>query len=304
MKDKKEVVQIKFAVWDKTYNFSNTENIELKKGDQVIVETDLGKEIGTVVNFNNSEENRKKRNNKREKEGDENEKNENSEEIEENELKPIIRLTEPNDYNSLPDKERKAEIINYCKEAIRKYELPMKLVDVHISSSNSRFNFAFIADGRVDFRDLVKDLTIHFHTNIRLTQIGTRDEAKIDGDFGPCGRPLCCRKFIQDFCSITSDMAECQQIAHRGSDRLSGMCGRLMCCLSFEQTIYKELAEKMPPMGAKVNVDGRKGIVIGHHILKQSVDVQFPSQEKGEGREVIEVDLNRHKKKKETEDNI
>ncbi len=279
MKDSSKIVQIKFAVWDKTYDFFNSEDITLNKGDQVIVETDLGKEIGTVFDFGVSKK-------------DEREENENEE------LKSIIRLASPEDYEGLPDKEEKASVLAYCKEAIKRYDLPMKLIDVHFACFGSRLNFAFIADGRVDFRDLVKDLTIHFHNNIRLTQIGTRDEARIDGDFGSCGRPLCCRQFIKTFSSITSDMAECQQVAHRGSDRLSGMCGRLMCCLSFEQSTYKELAKKMPPMGARVNVDGKRGTVVGHHILKQSVDVELSSQEKGENRMIIEVDLNRHKKKR------
>ncbi|MCF7820492.1 MAG: stage 0 sporulation protein [Candidatus Pacebacteria bacterium] len=272
---KDQVVLIKFVSWDKPYNFLPAD-LDLKLGDQVIVETDLGKEIGTVVGFSKLSDLEDQEN-----------------------LSQVVRLTEPEDYNDIASKEDKLEAMAYCQEMIKRHELPMKLVDVHISCSKGRLNFAFIADGRVDFRDLVRDLTSHFRTNIRLTQIGTRDEAKMGGDFGPCGRGLCCKKFITEFSSITSDMAECQQIAHRGSDRLSGMCGRLMCCLSFEQDCYKELAKKMPALGSKVNVDGKKGVIIGHHILKQSVDVRFPAQEKGEQGMVVEVDLNRHKKKKE-----
>lgn len=277
---KEQLVLVKFAPWDKAYNFLPAK-LELKLGDKVIVETDLGKEIGTVSGFEKLTEETEDRDN----------------------LKEIIRLSEASDYDNAVSTEEKLEAMDYCQRLIKKYQLPMKLVDVYFAYSRNHLNFAFIADGRVDFRELVRDLTSHYRVNIRLTQIGTRDEARIDGDFGSCGRGLCCKKFIKDFSSITSDMAECQQIAHRGSDRLSGMCGRLMCCLAYEQDTYKELAKKMPELGTKVNVDGRKGTVVGHHILKQSVDVKFPAKEKGEQSLTIEVDLNRNKKKK-TENNL
>jgi cell fate regulator YaaT (PSP1 superfamily) len=129
---------------------------------------------------------------------------------------------------------------------------------------------------------------------IRLTQIGIRDEAKMRGDCGHCGRELCCRGFIRDFESITSEMAEAQQVVHRGSERISGVCGRLMCCLSYEQLGYREMAAKMPAIGQRVNVDGKRGVVAGVHVLKQTVDVEFTDQK--EGRTLLEVDLNRHKK--------
>ncbi len=276
---KNQVVLVKFSSWDKPYNFLSAK-LKLNLGDQVIVETDLGKEIGTVFGFSNLSDQTEDK----------------------DDLKEIIRLTEPSDYNDLASQEEKQEAMDYCQEMIKKYDLPMKLVDMHFSYSGNRFNFAFVSDGRVDFRDLVRDLTSHFRVNVRLTQIGTRDEARINGDHGPCGRGLCCKQFIKEFSSITSDMAECQQIAHRGSERLSGMCGRLKCCLAYEQDTYKELAKKMPELGTKVNVDGKKGIVVGHHILKQSVDVKFLAKEKGEQNIIIEVDLNRHKKKKKDED--
>jgi cell fate regulator YaaT (PSP1 superfamily) len=143
-------------------------------------------------------------------------------------------------------------------------------------------------------------LTRHFNKSIRLHQVGIRDEAKISGDCGHCGRQLCCKKFLKDLVSITSEMAEVQQCVHRGSDRLSGICGRLMCCLAYEEEGYREMFEKMPAIGAKVNVDGRRGLVVGHHMLKQTVDVEFDA-EKGESvngsdKVVVEVDLNRNKK--------
>ncbi|MCF7794777.1 stage 0 sporulation protein [Patescibacteria group bacterium] len=285
-----KIVKIKFSTWDKDYDFLSN-GLDLKVGDHVIVDTELGRDIGivneVVLDSTNTEI--------KEAEDTENDSNKNEE------IKPVIRLADSDDYAKLPDREEKLKALKYCKERIEKHELPMKLVDVHFSLTGKRLNFAFISEGRVDFRDLVRDLSAHFNGNIRLTQIGSRDEARVSGDFGPCGLPLCCKRFINKFSSITSDMAECQQVVHRGSERLSGMCNRLMCCLSYEQDCYKELAKKMPAVGTRVTVDGQKGVVISQHILKQSVDVEFKVKNNGSGYEktVTEVDLNRNKKKKE-----
>jgi cell fate regulator YaaT (PSP1 superfamily) len=267
-----KVVLIQFAPWDKKYHFSY-EDLKLKENDDVVVETDLGLELGKVVAFSEVTPGN-----------------------DEAEIKPVLRLAVLDDYEKAVSPEKKREAMEFCQEMIHKYELPMKLVDIHFSLNNSRINFAFSSDGRVDFRQLVKDLTTHFNCGVRLTQIGSRDEARVNGDCGHCGLGLCCRGFIKDFSSITSEMAEAQQVVHRGSDRISGMCGRLMCCLQYEYEGYNEMAKKLPPMGAKVNVDGKRGEVIGLHVLKQSVDVKFPG-EKGEGYTIVEVDLNRHKKK-------
>jgi len=286
-----KIVKIKFASWEKDYDFLDN-NLDLKVGDHVIVDTELGRDIGVVHELlkdsfkpESSEEDNK----------------ESDKDNEDRTIKSVLRLATNDDYDKLPDREEKLKALKYCKERIDKHKLPMKLVDVHFSLTGKRLNFAFISEGRVDFRDLVRDLTAHFNGNIRLTQIGTRDEARVSGDFGPCGLPLCCKRFIDKFSSITSDMAECQQVAHRGSDRLSGMCNRLMCCLSYEQDCYKSLAKKMPAIGTRVTVDGQKGTVIGQHILKQSVDVEFKVKNNGNGyeRTITEVDLNRNKQKKE-----
>lgn len=286
-----KVAQIQFARWDKIYHFSPN-NITLEKGDRVVVETELGQEMGEVIGFEEIED----------KAGsveivissEINAAGEEEKKIEKREIKPILRKANQGDYEKLPTHKEKEEAFEFCRQAIAKRDLPMKLVDVVFSFTGNRINFAFIADGRVDFRDLVKDLTGHFGKQIRLTQIGIRDEARISGDYGHCGRPLCCKKFIKDFSSISSEMAEAQQVVHRGSDRISGCCGRLMCCLQYEYQGYKDLAEKMPDIGQKVNVDGKKGIVIALHVLKQTVNVEF--QDEKEGRLVVEVDLNRHKK--------
>jgi len=279
-----KVVQIQFNPWDKVYNFDPADSV-LAVGDYVVVKTELGIEIGKVVGFKDvrspSDEDRQI-----ESTGQETGK--------EVEIKPILRKATTTDLEKIPDEKHKKEALAYCKKMIEKHKLPMKLVDVHYSFDGSRVTFAFIADGRIDFRELVKDLTRHFNRTIRLQQIGIRDEARLAGDYGHCGRPLCCGRFLKDLAPITSEMAELQQIAHRGSERISGICGRLMCCLAYEESGYEELAKKLPAIGTKVDVDGKKGIVVGHHVLKQSVDVEFPG-ENGEDSTVVEVDLNRKK---------
>jgi cell fate regulator YaaT (PSP1 superfamily) len=266
-----KIVQIIFASWDKKYNFSY-EGVDLKIGDLVIVETEFGQEIGKVFDF------------KEIGKGEE-------------EIKSVSRLANEDDLKKVVSEEEKEEALDYCKKIIEKYNLPMKLVDVHFSLDRNRINFAFYSDNRVDFRSLVKDLSSHFKGIIRLTQIGSRDEARCSGDLSHCGRGLCCRGFIKDFSSITSEMAEAQQVVHRGSDRVSGMCGKLMCCLSYEYEGYVDLGKKLPPIGTRVNVDGRRGEVVGQHILKQSVDVLFKGDREGDNDVVVEVDINRHKKK-------
>jgi len=289
-----KVVQVQFAPWDKIYNFDPA-NLNLIVGDNVIVKTDLGTEMGKVVGFVEAEEAELAE----EKEGsaeDGEAVNGEGKAKEKKAIKAVIRKATPFDLEKKISAKDKEEALEYCRQMIEKNQLEMKLVDVNFSFDGSKITFAFIADGRVDFRELVKDLTRHFNKTIRLYQIGIRDEAKIKGDYGPCGRQLCCKKFLGDLASITSEMAEVQQVVHRGSERISGMCGRLMCCLAFEEKGYEELVKNMPPLGSKVNVDGKRGTVVGHHILKQSVDVQFLG-DKGEGEVIIEVDLNRNKKK-------
>jgi len=209
----------------------------------------------------------------------------------------FLRKATAQDLTKRITEDERREATQACKKLIKSHKLPMKLVDLNFSLDRSRAVFAFIADGRVDFRELVRELTRELNKTIRLQQIGISDEAKNYGDYGHCGRELCCKKFLGDLSSITSDMAEQQQCSHRGSDRISGVCGRLMCCLAFEDIGYKELSEKMPPIGTKVNVDGDRGVVVGHHVLKQSVNVEFKNERGGRPNRV-EVDLNRHKDKK------
>ena len=265
------IAKVKFAPWDKSYDFF-VSDLDIKAGDCVIVETELGQETGkisTIFEAQNS-----------------------------NDLKPILRKAAYEDISSICSPEKKEEALNLCRELISHHNLNMKLIDVHISGTGNRYNFAFISELRVDFRILVKELAAKLSANIRLTQIGSRDEAKVGGDCGPCGRGLCCRGYMTEFISIGSDMAEAQQVVHRGSDRISGMCGRLMCCLSYEHEGYKELSKNLPTTGTRVNVDGSRGVVVSQHILKQTVNVKL-DREKEEGRSVIiEVDIKKRQKEK------
>jgi cell fate regulator YaaT (PSP1 superfamily) len=260
-----KIVEIQFTPWGRIYDFDAGET-KVDVNDFVIVKTDLGTEMGKVVGA----------------------KEVNEEDLEKAklEIKPIFRKATTSDMQKFREKEgQKKEALQTCKQLIKKHNLPMKLIDAHFSFDGGRVTFAFVADGRVDFRELVGDLTKIFQKSIRLQQLGIRDEAKISGDIGVCGRHLCCKKFLKDLGNITSDLADLQQVAHRGSERLAGVCGRLMCCLAYEQKDYEERAQKLPAIGTAVRTDHGRGKIIGWHVLKGSVDVELE-----EGRR-IEVEI-------------
>lgn len=296
------VAKIQFTPWDnKSYYFS-CEDIDLVVGNKVIVKTELGVDIGEVVGFADVPDELVKEN---EEKKDKEELNINGEEesvTEENkkkplwfdgrEIKPILRKATVVDKSKLATEEDKKKAMEYCRQAKEKYGLPMKLVDVHFSFDGSRITFAFIADGRVDFRELVKDLTRHFGRTIRLQQIGIRDEARIMGDYGHCGQRLCCQTHLKELTSITSEMAELQECSHRGAERISGVCGRLMCCLAYEQQGYEELAKRLPPVGSEIKVGFKKGTVVKQNILKQTVEVEIPG-ENGEESTIVEIEARR-----------
>jgi cell fate regulator YaaT (PSP1 superfamily) len=258
-----KIVKAQFSPWDKVYSFASAIDCQIK--DWLIVETEYGQELAKVISFEESQ---------------------NSSES----LEKALRLASDEEVKKINDKEKISQALEICNQLIDKHKLDMKLIDLRFSFQANRLNFAFISDKRVDFRQLVKDLGAQFNANIRLTQIGTRDEAKISGDCGSCGRQLCCKGFIKEFSSISSEMAECQQVVHRGSDRISGACGRLMCCLGYEYEGYKELAKKLPEIGEFIKINGRRGKVIGHHVLKQSIDVLISDGKNGDGQVVIEID--------------
>jgi cell fate regulator YaaT (PSP1 superfamily) len=248
-----KIAEIQFTPWDKVYNF-NPVDLLLELGNYVVVETSVGIELGRIVGLTDKPE----------------------AEIETNGegLKPILRKATKEDLElALDYRQKKNKILSDCKGLVKRYDLPMKLVDAHLSFDGNRLTFAFIANGRVDFRDLLKDLIKHFKKNIRLQQIGIRDEIKINGDIGCCGHSLCCQTFYRDLGNVTSDLADLQQVAHRGADRLSGVCGRLKCCLTYEKDVYQEYAALLPTIGTRVRTDSGRGEVIGWHILKHSVDV-------------------------------
>jgi len=189
------------------------------------------------------------------------------------------------------NKEKAKEAINVCKNLVKERALPMKIVDVHFSFDGGKIIFSFIAEKRVDFRDLVKILSKNFQRSIRLQQVGSRDEARGKGGFGACGRELCCIKFSGSLKSVTTDDARVQQMGQRGSERLSGLCGRLKCCLGFESDVYRKALAKMPDLGTEVMLDGKKGIVKERHILEEEITAIF--EDKSEKR----FSLNRIKQK-------
>lgn len=245
-----KIIEVQFTPWGKIYDFDASQS-EIKIGDFVIVKTDLGTDIGKAINIKEKAKTDK-------------------------EIKPILRKATLSDIEKMEEKEKQKEsALKICRNLAKKYSLPIKLIDVHFSFDGGRITFAFIADGRVDFRELVKDLTKQFQKSIRLQQLGIRDEAKIYGNIGMCGRGLCCRKFLKNLGNVVSDLAELQQVDHRGSDRLSGICGRLMCCLEYERNFYEEIVKKLPAIGSIVSTKSGKGKVVGWHVLKQSVDVEL-----------------------------
>ncbi|MFA5070623.1 MAG: regulatory iron-sulfur-containing complex subunit RicT [Patescibacteria group bacterium] len=243
-------VRLKIYPWAE--NTVSYPEFELAVGERVLVKIENGQELGQVTGFFESNEGTGQT------------------------AEKIIRQASEEECRQAQEFSRKKiEAESYCRDMIKKQNLPMKLIDTHFSFDGGRLTFAFVADGRVDFRDLVKDLTRHFQKSIRLQQIGMRDEARREGGFGACGRELCCIKFMKKLGNVTTDLARDQQVAHRGSERLSGACGRLLCCLSFEEAYYKELKAKFPPMESLVKTKKGRGKVVAWNIVKESYRVRF-----------------------------
>lgn len=247
---------IQISLWEKP-NVVKVGDFKLELGEQVIIKAEAGLDMGRVISIFIPQA-------------------ESTVQAPIVEDATIVRKVTTEDVENFNDlnKQRPATL-DYCKKMVDRLDLPMKVIDCHFSFDGSRVVFPFIADGRIDFRQLVKDLTHHFQKSIRLQQIGIRDEAKIAGDVGTCGRTLCCKTHLKELASITSELADQQQVAHRGSERLSGSCGRLRCCLAYEQEVYNELVKTLPPLGSKVKTPQGSGKVIGWHTLKQTVDVDL-----------------------------
>lgn len=246
------VVDVQIYPWDNELHVFNVGGYSVSSGDSVVVKTDFGLEVGTVVCVRSISDDPLSGN-----------------------IQSILRIANDDDIEKIKNRcDEKESAKKYCQKKVKKLELPMKIIDSHISLEGSHVVFIFIASSRVDFRKLVRELTGYFQKSIRMHQVGIRDEAKIVGDIGTCGRKLCCKGVIKAFINIRSDLIKLQQLENKTSDRLSGMCGRLMCCLSYESDVYKECCRGVPIVGDRVRYDKKNWIVISRHILKRSVSIR------------------------------
>ncbi|WP_028234183.1 PSP1 domain-containing protein [Pseudobutyrivibrio sp. MD2005] len=256
-----KVIGVRFRGGGKVYYF-DPNNVDFKREDQVIVETVRGVEIGTVLLVDKV--------------------------ISDDEvpgpIKKIIRkATEEDVKKAEKNLEKEKEAMKICEEKIAKRELEMKLVGAEYTFDNNKLIFYFTADGRIDFRELVKDLAAVFHTRIELRQIGVRDETKLMGGIGICGRELCCKSWLGDFVPVSIKMAKEQNLSLNPT-KISGLCGRLMCCLKNEQETYEYLNSRLPGINDTVTTpEGIKGIVQSVNVLRQTVRVLF---EDGDLKEV------------------
>ena len=246
-----KVIGVRFRSAGKIYYFAPGE-LNIKTGDRVIVETTRGVEYGKVVLG--------------------------TREVEDDKVVPplrqVIRMATPEDEEiQKKNREKAKDAFRICLEKIAKHELEMKLIDVEYTFDNNKILFYFTADGRVDFRELVKDLASVFKTRIELRQIGVRDETKILGGIGSCGRPLCCHSYLTEFVPVSIKMAKEQNLSLNPS-KISGVCGRLMCCLKNEEDTYEYLNSKLPNLGDFVTAeDGVKGQVHSVSVLRQTVKI-------------------------------
>ena len=254
-----EVVGVRFRTAGKIYFFDPKE-FQVRSGDHVIVETARGIEFGSVVS--------ERRQVKEKCIGDE--------------LKPVLRIaTKEDEERAAKNREKEKEAYKICLDKIKEHELDMKLVSTEYTFDNNKVLFYFTADGRVDFRELVKDLAAVFRTRIELRQIGVRDEAKMLGGMGICGRKLCCNTFLSEFVPVSIKMAKEQNLSLNPT-KISGVCGRLMCCLKNEQDTYEYLNSKLPNVGDEVKTNtGVKGVVHEVSVLRQRVKLVV-TDEKGE----------------------
>lgn len=275
------VIGVRFRSAGKVY-FFDPGRFDIKRGDHVIVETARGIEFGTVVGG--------------------------IREVEDDKvvqpLKPVIRIANQRDIEQEEgNKQKEKEAYRICQEKIQKHGLEMRLIDAEYTFDNNKVLFYFTADGRIDFRELVKDLAAVFKTRIELRQIGVRDETKIMGGMGICGRPLCCSTYLSDFIPVSIKMAKEQNLSLNPT-KISGVCGRLMCCLKHEQETYEELNRKLPGIGDYVTTeDGLKGEVQSVNVLRQLVKVVVDVGDEKEIRE-YEADKLHFRKKHGKKDRV
>lgn len=247
-----EVVGIRFKEVGKVYYF-DPDGMQFKKGDRAVVETARGVECGEIAMENR--------------------------EVDDSEIvKPLKRIVRPANENDLrvvrENREKEQKAFGICEEKIRAHNLDMKLVDVEYTFDGSKILFYFTADGRVDFRELVKDLAGVFRTRIELRQIGVRDESKMVGGFGMCGRPFCCSTFLGDFQPVSIKMAKEQGLS-LNPVKISGTCGRLMCCLKYEQEAYEHLLRHTPKVGAIVETREGRGTVVENNLLTGMLKIRL-----------------------------
>ena len=251
------VVGVTFKKGGKVHYY-DTDRLSLRVGDEVIVPTSKGLDYGVVtvppVEIPDPEE--------------------------PGELKKVIRRATDRDRHQKERNEiRQDRAWHKCQELIAKHKLPMKLIDIDYAFDGSSITFYFTAEGRVDFRALVRDLASTLKTRIELRQIGVRDEAKIIGGLGPCGRTLCCATFLEQFHPISIRMAKEQHLPLNPT-KISGVCGRLMCCLRYEQDAYRRFAMWVPALGETVNTERGEARVIGHDVLHEQVTLELEDGEK------------------------
>lgn len=248
----KKIIGVRFKRLGKIY-FFDPKWLEVKKGENVIVDTAQGEEIAEVVIPNRMIE----------------------EEKIVTPLKKVLRLASQKDLKHAEEcRKKEKEAFEICNKKIKEHKLDMTLTDVEYKFDNSKIIFYFTADGRIDFRELVKDLAAIYKTRIELRQIGVRDEVKRIGGNGVCGRELCCCTFLSDFETVSIKMAKEQNLSLNPA-KVSGNCGRLMCCLKYEQNVYEEKTKKLPNIGAIVSTPDGKGEVTGIETLKEIVKVKF-----------------------------
>ncbi|MBP2032289.1 cell fate regulator YaaT (PSP1 superfamily) [Clostridium algifaecis] len=255
------VIGVRFKKAGKIYYFS-PDNLDIKKNTSVIVETARGVEIGECVIE--------------------------SKQIKEEDivapLKNVLRIATEDDLKKFEEnKAKEKEAFSICVNKIEQHNLKMKLIDVEYTFDNNKVIFYFTADGRVDFRELVKDLASIFRTRIELRQIGVRDEAKMIGGLGSCGRAMCCSTFLGDFAPVSIKMAKEQNLSLNPT-KISGICGRLMCCLNYEQDIYEKIRKELPKVQSIVNTPYGKGEVLSNSVVEENVKVKIKNKE---GEDII-----------------
>lgn len=254
----KNIIGIRFKKLGKIY-FFNPEGLKVKKGDKVIVETSQGEEYAEVLIPNRYVDDEKII----------------------RPLKKVLRIATNKDTRRYEEcKKIEKEAFKVCEKKIKEHGLNMTLTEVECKFDNSKVLFYFTADGRIDFRDLVRDLAAIYKTRIELRQIGVRDEVKRIGGNGVCGRELCCCTFLSDFETVSIKMAKEQNISLNPS-KISGNCGRLMCCLKYENEVYEEKLKKLPNVGAIVKVEDRQGEVDNIEILKEKLRIKFKNEDGG-----------------------